>query len=117
MATMDLHRFLRYEALFNTALALPLVIALSAAVHPFWAILTVPMASTVVTCSIALRRYKDTEHGQMPRLSGFQGLLELWSSVAYLAILCLNWAFSFSWRYSGYGLLAGYGTAPLIVNM
>lgn len=122
-------RALRVLTLLTSALATPLLIATTVislqrerreyhwkgarAVTTF-CFAYIPLALSVLAAAISLRHHR--KHGQMP--GPRFALLDCFTGIVYLGILLPIWAVEVG-RLSmpGYGLLAGYLTAPMIVNM
>jgi hypothetical protein len=118
---MSHNRTLRIFTLLTTALATPLLIGCTVAslegdrwyrrsisVFCFGYI---PLAFTAAASVLGIVR-----HGRVPRLS--MSLLDLAAAVTYVALLIPIWAIEVrQMNRGGLGLLIGYTTAPMIVNM
>jgi hypothetical protein len=122
---MSHDRTLRIFTLFTTALATPLLIGCTVASlesqysRHYWYRRTVstfcfgfiPLALTAATSVIGIAR-----HGQMPKT--VVSLLDLAAATMYVALLIPIWAVEVPYmNRGGLGLLIGYTTAPMIVNM
>jgi hypothetical protein len=121
LATMSHDRTLRVLTLFTTALATPLLIAstvVSLQLHSWhrrrvsaFCFGYIPLALTAAVSVIGIAR-----HGRTPRLS--IALLDLAAAVTYVALLIPIWSVEVPrLNQGGVGLLIGYTTAPMIVNM
>lgn len=121
-------RPLRILTLLTTALATPLLIAttvvsLSTGEWSYYyhrrsitafCFGYIPLSLTVLASSLSLVHYR--RHGTAPgaRFFSVDGL----AGLAYLGVLIPIWAVEIGLlEKSGFGLLAGYTTAPMIVNM
>jgi hypothetical protein len=123
---MSHDRTLRICTLLTTALATPLLIGCTVASlqregygYYYWHRRTIssfcfgyiPLALTAIASIIGIAR-----HGRMPRMS--VALLDLTAAVTYVALLICIWAIEVhQMNKGGLGLLIGYTTAPMIVNM
>jgi hypothetical protein len=122
---MSHDRSLRICTLLTTALATPLLIgctvaSLQADRSQYWrhhrtvsafCFGFIPLALTATASVIAIAR-----HGRMPKLS--VSLIDLAAALMYVALLIPIWAVEVSqMNKGGLGLLIGYTTAPMIVNM
>jgi hypothetical protein len=118
---MSQDRNLRILTLGTTALATPLLIgctALSFETYSWYrrTITTfcfgyIPLAFTAAASVNGI-----TRHGRMPRFS--IALLDLVAAVTYVAVLIPIWAVEVPrLNQGGVGLLIGYTTAPMIINM
>jgi hypothetical protein len=121
---MSHDRTLRVLTLFTTALATPLLIgctvaSLQSEYSRYWQRRTVsafcfgfiPLALTAATSTIGIAR-----HGRMPNT--LVSLLDLAAAIMYVALLIPVWAVEVPYmNRGGLGLLIGYTTAPMIVNM
>lgn len=75
----------------------------------------IPLALTVFIASITLQYMK--KHSKTPRALYFKAL-DFAAACAYFAVLVPCWALEIrEFNAVGFGLLTGYVTAPLIVNM
>jgi hypothetical protein len=123
--SMTQERPLRVLILLASALALPLLIAITviSVEDRSWynnrdvtafCFGYIPLAMTAVASTVSIvhqRRYSRMPGPKFALLDGLAG-------VTYLAILIPIWAVEVGeLRESGYGLLTGYTTAPMIVNM
>jgi hypothetical protein len=120
---MSQDRTLRILTLLTTALATPLLIGCTVAslqVEGYWwrrrQISTfcfgyIPLVLTAIASIIGI-----TRHGRMPRIS--IAFLDLTAAITYVALLICIWAIEVhQMNQGGLGLLIGYTTAPMIVNM
>ena len=124
---MSLERSLRLLTYLATAITFPLGIAATVVSlqHQYtrWAprhvtafcFVFIPLVLTVVASSISLQYMK--KHGKKPRALHFK-VLDLVATLAYFAVLIPCWVLEIQ-EYSagGFGLLTGYTTAGMIVNM
>lgn len=124
---MAYERALRGLTLITTAVAVPLLIAttvvsLKKDYDRYWdsrhvtafCFGYIPLAATTITSVASLIYHR--KHGRMPG-SRFI-LLDAFCFVAYLSILLPIWLIEIGRLVQpGWGLLAGYLTAPMIVNM
>lgn len=124
---MGYERPLRILTLVNATIALPLLIATNVVLvnilyKSYWLPRQVPAVTlaypslilTAITSGASL--YQNRKHGQMP--GGRFALLDLFTSVYYLSILIPIFVLDIGdLRSPGYGLLAGYLTAPMVMNM
>ena len=122
---MAQERPLRILTLLTSALALPLLIATTviSLESPYWyshrdvtafCFGYIPLAMTAVASTVSMvhQRRRGTVPG--PRFSILDGL----AGIMYFAILIPIWAVEVGdLGAPGYGLLAGYTTSPMIVNM
>jgi len=120
-------RPLRFITFALSALATPLCIALTvvsveARGYYFyhrrgvtaWCFGYVPLALTAAASALALAHHR--RHGRMPSFK--YASLDLFAGIWYLAVLIAIWAREIRALHTGgFGLLAGYTTAPMIVNM
>lgn len=118
---MSHDRNLRILTLLTTALAMPLLIGSTVAslelrswyrrrVSAF-CFGYVPLALTAAASIIGI-----TKHGRMRRFS--IALLDLTAAVTYVAVLIPIWSIEVPrLNQGGVGLLIGYTTAPMIINM
>jgi hypothetical protein len=122
-------RPLRVLTLFLSALATPLLIGTTVAAfaadrHSYywhsqrnvnaWCFGYIPLALTAAASAIGLMHFR--KHGRMPNFK--YTLIDLFAFVWYLALLIPIWAVEIGkLRQPGWGLLAGYTTAPMIINM
>ncbi|KAH6644626.1 hypothetical protein C7974DRAFT_408293 [Boeremia exigua] len=75
----------------------------------------IPLAMTVAATSVSLRYMKT--NGKSPRALQFK-VLDLVAAITYLAVLIPCWAVEpHKFEAVGFGVLIGYTTAPMIVNM
>lgn len=124
---MSLDRPLRYLTYLATAIAVPLNIAATALSleyqHRRWAprgatafcFAFIPLAMTAVTSFLSLQ-YRN-KHGKSPRESHFK-VFDAVSAMTYFGILVPCWALEIrEFGAGGFGLLVGYTTAPMILNM
>jgi hypothetical protein len=118
---MSTDRALRILTLFTSALATPLLIGCTIASleHTYWyrrrvttfCFAFIPLTLTALASIVGLRR-----QGRKSSLVVF--LLDLGTAITYLAILIPIWAVEMQYLHQvGLGLLVGYTTAPMIVNM
>jgi hypothetical protein len=118
---MSQDRNLRILTLGTTALATPLLIGctvLSFKTYSWYrpTVTTfcfgyIPLAFTAAASVIGI-----TRHGRIPRFS--IALLDLVAAVTYMALLIPIWAVEVPrLNQGGVGLLIGYSTAPMIINM
>lgn len=126
-SNMSLDRSLRYVTYLATAIATPLSIvatcvSLDHQIHR-WArrhatafpFAFIPLAMTVVTSFLSLRYMK--KYGKSPRELHLRAL-DLASAFGYLGMLIPCWVLEIQeFSAGGFGLLVGYTTAPLILNM
>jgi hypothetical protein len=125
---MAYERALRVLTLLTTALATPLLIActivsLEQSQSPWYyrrrratvfCFAFIPLALTAATSTIGLAY--DRRHGRVPNFR--YAVLDLAATIVYLGLLIPIWAVEIgALRAPGYGLLAGYTTGPMIVNM
>jgi hypothetical protein len=128
---MSTERSLRTVTLFTSALATPLSIGLTIASlaqryhhwHHYymattspttWCFVYIPLAMTVFTSVVGLLHHR--KHGRMPRPR--YALLDLLALIMYLGVLLPCWIIGVGRLVQpGLGLLAGYTTAPMIINM
>lgn len=121
-------RLLRILTLLTTTLATPLLIAttvisLNSGVYVYYfryrrvtafCFGYIPLALTVLASSLALVHQR--KHGKAP--DGHFCFVDGLAALAYLGVLVLIWAVEIGeLKGPGFGLLAGYTTAPMIVNM
>ncbi|KAF2828172.1 hypothetical protein CC86DRAFT_369299 [Ophiobolus disseminans] len=124
---MSLERPLRLLTYLATAITFPLTIAATvvslAHQRHRWArrhvtafcFVFIPLALTVVASSAALQYMR--KHGKSPRALAFKAL-DLVSVFAYIAVLIPCWTVEIKeFGEGGFGLLVGYTTAPMILNM
>lgn len=116
---------LRIVTLLTSALTLPLLIAttiVSLQNHPWYRYRPVtafcfgfiPLALTAFASTKSLVHQR--RHGRMPQAS-FK-LVDGVAGIVYLSILIAIWAVEIgNLERPGFGLLAGYTTAPMIINM
>lgn len=79
-----------------------------------WCFGFIPLALTAAASVISLIHYR--KYGRMPNFK--YTLIDLFAFVWYLALLIPIWATEIGkLNQPGWGLLAGYTTAPMIVNM
>jgi hypothetical protein len=123
---MTHQRTLRILSLYTTVLALALNIAttvVSLEQHTYyysyrtvsvWCFVFVPL---VLTAAISITGLvHNRKHGRMPSFR--YSLLDFLAAVMYVGLLVPIWVVEIGWlREPGYGLLAGYATAPMILNM
>jgi hypothetical protein len=119
---MSQERNLRILTLLTTALATPLLIGSTVASlesHYWWdhrkvsafCFGYIPLAFTAAASVIGI-----TRHGRMPRFS--IALLDLVAAVTYVAVLIPIWVVEVPRsNQGGLGLLFGYTTAPMMINM
>jgi hypothetical protein len=118
---MSHDRTLRVLTLLTTALATPLLIGatvVSLQSHSWYRRRVsafcfgyIPLALTAAASVIGIAR-----HGKKPRISIV--LLDLAAAVTYIALLIPIWSIEVPrLNQGGAGLLIGYTTAPMIVNM
>lgn len=118
---MSHDRTLRVLTLLTTALATPLLIGatvVSLQLHSWYRRRVsafcfgyIPLAMTAAASIIGIAR-----HGKAPRIS--IALLDLAAAVSYVALLIPIWTIEVPrLNQGGVGLLIGYTTAPMIVNM
>jgi hypothetical protein len=118
---MSHDRTLRVLTLFTTALATPLLIASTVVSLQLYSwhrrrvsafcFGYIPLALTAAVSVIGIAR-----HGRTPRVS--IALLDLAAAVTYVALLIPIWSVEVPrLNQGGVGLLIGYTTAPMIVNM
>ncbi|KAJ4991789.1 hypothetical protein SVAN01_02639 [Stagonosporopsis vannaccii] len=121
-------RPLRLLTYLATAITVPLNIAatiLSLEHQRFWwsdrrhvsafCFVFIPLAMTVAASFVSLK-YMGT-HGKSPRALQFK-VLDLAALVAYIGVLVPCWAVELrEFSAPGFGLLTGYVTAPMILNM
>jgi hypothetical protein len=75
----------------------------------------IPLAITVVASSTNLQYIR--KHGKGPRAL-YVTLLDLVSVLAYISVLIPCWTVEIKeFSTGGFGLLDGYATAPMVVNM
>ncbi|KAF2621685.1 hypothetical protein BU25DRAFT_443636 [Macroventuria anomochaeta] len=75
----------------------------------------IPLALTVAASSMSLQYMK--KHGKSPRALHFK-VLDLVSALAYIAVLIPCWVLEIrEFNAGGFGLLTGYVTAPMILNL
>lgn len=75
----------------------------------------IPLAMTVVTSSLSLLYLK--KHGKSPSALHIK-VLDSVSAATYFAVLVPCWVVEIElFNAGGFGLLAGYTTAPMIINM
>ncbi|KAH7066990.1 hypothetical protein BKA63DRAFT_424906 [Paraphoma chrysanthemicola] len=125
---MTYDRQLRVLTLLTTALATPLLIACTIVSlergQNYWyysrrrvtvfCFAFIPLALTAATSTIGLAY--NRRHGRMPNFR--YALLDLVATVVYVGLLIPIWVVEIgALEAPGYGLLAGYTTAPMIVNM
>ena len=126
----SLERHLRLLTFLTTAIALPLNIAATvlSLKHPqrgWWhgsrrvvtayCFIYIPLALTCFAASTSLVYIR--KHGKIPR--GFHlRALDFMAICFYIAVMIPCWALEI-WEFNtgGFGLLTGYLTAPMIVNM
>jgi hypothetical protein len=118
-------RVLRIGTLLTSALATPLLIAITViSVEGRWAwyhrdVTTfcfgyIPLAMTALASSISLAHHRRHKRAPGPRHAMLDGL----AGITYLSILIPIWAIEIGQLGEpGFALLAGYTTAPMIVNM
>jgi hypothetical protein len=118
-------RPLRILSLFTSALATPLLIATTiiSFESQYWyanrdvtafCFGYIPLAMTAVASTLAMIHQRRHGSAPGPKFALLDGL----AGITYLAILIPIWAVEIDHlRAPGYGLLAGYTTAPMIVNM
>lgn len=122
-------RPLRALTLLTTALATPLLIATTVisvkkeSEHYYWRrhrpVTTfcfgyVPLALTALTSAASLMHYRKHGRSPGPRFA----LLDALAGLTYICILIPIWAVEIGrLALPGYGLLVGYLTAPMIINM
>lgn len=120
-------RPLRILTLLTAALATPLNIAttvLSIQIarrysywyyrNPSWCYAFIPLAITAAASVFSL--VYQRRHGRLPNFKF--AIVDLIAALVYLGVLIPIWATEIGrLRGPGYGLLAGYTTAPMIVNM
>jgi hypothetical protein len=121
---MSTERTLRILTLLTTALATPLLIGCTVASlqirNGYWwnrrhvstfCFGYIPLVLTAIASIIGIAR-----HGRMPRIS--IAFLDLIAAITYIALLICIWAIEVhQMNQGGLGLLIGYTTAPMIVNM
>lgn len=117
-------RALRICTVVNTAIALPLLIAMTIiSLEPMYhgardvtafCFAYIPLALTALTSGASLRHYR--KHGRMPGPPF--ALLDCVAGILYLSVLLPIWIVEIgALADAGAGLVAGYLTAPMIVNM
>jgi hypothetical protein len=120
-------RGLRVVTLLTTAIATPFLIALTVisvgnahnCLYRYRNITAFcfayfPLAITAVASAVSIRHHRKHNRVPGPRLAILDGI----ASIAYLGILTPIWAVEIEeLELPGFGLLAGYCTAPMIVNM
>jgi hypothetical protein len=118
-------RPLRILSLFTSALATPFLIATTIiSTEPqYWyssrdgmafCFGYIPLYMTAVAATVAIIHQRRHGSAPGPRFALLDGL----AGITYLAILIPIWVVEIdNLRAPGYGLLAGYTTAPMIVNM
>jgi hypothetical protein len=118
-------RALRVGTLLTTALATPLLIALtviSIEYGNWWYRRNVtafcfgyfPLAMTAVASAVSIRHHRKHNRVPGPRLAILDGV----ASLTYLGVLIPVWAVEVrELEQPGFGLLTGYCTTPMIVNM
>ncbi|KAF2828232.1 hypothetical protein CC86DRAFT_381174 [Ophiobolus disseminans] len=118
-------RILRIVTLLTTALATPLLIGCTIVSFQYrdynsrrkataFCFAFIPLAFTAAASAVALLNYR--RHGRMPSFK--YTLLDFAAGLWYVAVLIPIWAVEIGiLNKSGLGLLAGYTTAPMIVNM
>jgi putative Mn2+ efflux pump MntP len=124
---MSVDRSLRILTYLTTAIALPLNIAATVLSLAFqrhrWArrhvtafcFIYVPLVMTVVASTISLLYMR--KHGKSPRALHYK-VFELVSVLGYIAVLIPCWSLEIrEFSAGGFGLLVGYLTAPMILNM
>jgi hypothetical protein len=123
--TVVQERTLRLLTLFTSALATPFLIATTIVSlesrywHDHRDVTTfcfgyIPLAMTAVASTVSIIHQRRRGSPPGPRFTLLDGL----AGITYLAILIPIWAVETGDLASpGYGLLAGYTTAPMIVNM
>lgn len=122
-----LERPLRLCMYLTTAIAFPLNIAATVLSIRFqrrrWAprdvtaycFAYIPLALTVVAASISLRYMK--KHNKIPKSLSYR-IFDLLAVCAYIAVLIPCWALEIrEFSAGGFGLLTGYLTAPMIINL
>lgn len=122
-----LERSLRLLTYLATAIALPLNIAATvislAHLRYQWTrrhvtafcFIFIPLAMTVAASSISLQYMK--KHGKSPRVLHLR-VLDLISALTYLSVMIPCWTVEIrEFGNGGFGLLVGYVTAPMILNM
>ncbi|KAF2995253.1 hypothetical protein E8E13_003467 [Curvularia kusanoi] len=124
----SLERPLRLLTYLTTAIALPLniaatIISIENQYYRRWGMrhvtaycfIFIPLALTVVTSSASLICMR--KQGKGPRTWHFRAL-DLAAVCAYFAVLVPCWALEIrEFNTGGFGLLTGYLTAPMIINM
>lgn len=126
---MAQERALRLFTLVTTAIALPMLIAITVVSmnlqrhDNYWyggrsvtafCFAYIPLTLTAGASAISLCHHR--KHGRMPG-SRF-ALLDGFAGVVYLSMLIPIWSLEIGdLEAPGWGLLAGYTTAPMIVNM
>jgi len=133
MAAAHVQPALRFVTLLTTGLATPLSIAMSVIAannngysyrwnyHYYhrrrltaWPFVFLPLAMTAAASAIALMHRR--KHDRLPNFR--YALLDLLAFVTYLGVLIPIWAVEVGkLNQGGFGLLSGYTTAPMIVNM
>jgi hypothetical protein len=121
-------RTLRLLTLLTTILATPLIIGCTVVsfrrrYHYYysdrrkvtaWCFAYVPLALTAAASAIALLHHR--RNGRMPSFK--YTLLDFAAALLYIGVLIPVWAVEIgNLREPGFGLLAGYATAPMIINM
>jgi hypothetical protein len=118
---MSQDRNLRILTLGTTALATPLLIGctvLSFETHSWYrrTVTTFCFGYIPLAFTAAASAHGITRHGRVPRFS--IALLDLLAAVMYVAVLIPIWAVEVPrLNQGGVGLLIGYSTAPMIINM
>jgi hypothetical protein len=124
---MSLERSLRLLTYLATAITVPLAIAATVVSLEHqrnrWArrhvtafcFVFIPLAITVIASSMNLQYTR--KHGKRPCALHFK-ILDLVSVLAYIGVLVPCWTVEISeFSAGGFGLLVGYTTAPMILNM
>lgn len=127
---MSLERPLRLLTFLATAIAVPITIAATVVsmehelYHHYWyshrsvtafCFAFIPLAMTVFTSTVCLQYTK--KHGKSPHALAYKAL-DIISAITYLGVLIPCWAIEIDEFNSGaFGLLVGYTTAPMFLNM